>query len=134
MPDAAAKPSSAGAILPFAKEPDARTELAYVKAGEGPLRIYKNDYDKPPTAYISKESDCVFREDDKRAAPIEETIKRLKEGYYQDALAADPNPSASQISFYGAATGVAEQTPSSSSSKDDAPSADKKSPMTPDKT
>lgn len=46
---------------------------------KGPLRIYKNDYDKPPTAYISEEPDCVFGKDDKRAAPIEKAMKRLKE-------------------------------------------------------
>ena len=129
VPDPTAKSSSAEAILPFAKEPDTRTELAYVRAGEGPLRIYKNDYDKPPEAFISEEPDCVFQKDDKRAAPIEEAIKRLEEGYYQEPLAADPNPFAPQTSFWGAFTGAAEEAAaSSSSSKDDPPSADKKSP------
>ena len=73
----------------------------------------------------------MFGKDDKRAAPIEEAIKRLEEeGYYQEALATDPNPFASQFSFLGAFTGVAEEAASSSS---DPPSAEKKSAMTPDR-
>ena len=78
----------------------------------------------------------MFGKDDKRAAPIEEAMKRLKEeGYHQEALAADPNPFASQFSSWGAFTGAAEEAASSSSSsKDDPPSADKKKPMSPDRT
>ena len=84
VPDPSAKSSSAEAILPFAKEPDTRTKLAYVRAGEGPLRIYKNHYDKPPIAYISEETDCcVFGQDDERAAPLEYAFKRLKEEGYR---------------------------------------------------
>lgn len=50
--------ADAGALLPFAKEPDARTEITWTWAGEKPLRIYKNDYDRHPPMTIPK-MNCV---------------------------------------------------------------------------
>lgn len=52
-------------VLPFAKDPDARTEPTYVTAGEAPLRIYKNEYDMPPIEYAPEESGCVVLEDER---------------------------------------------------------------------
>lgn len=45
-------------FLPFTQEADAQMENTWVRAGEPPLRIYKNDYDKPPTSYIPERPSC----------------------------------------------------------------------------
>ena len=65
-------------VLPFVKEPDARTELTFVRAGQAPLRIYKNEYDMPPI----EESGCVVTEDER----YERAMKIVQEeGLYKQA-------------------------------------------------
>ena len=72
-------------LLPFAKEDNARTEPTFVRSGEAPLRIYKNDYDMQPIAYITEEPPCVIREDDPRAAPLEKAMKFVEENGWKGA-------------------------------------------------
>lgn len=65
----------ADVLLPFAKEPDARTEITYREVGQAPLRIYKNDYDMEPDELLSAQH-CVVKYGDKndpRAVRWEET-------------------------------------------------------------
>lgn len=54
--------SGAGAgaetVLPFVQEPDAHVETIWVKVGEAPLRIYKNEYDKTPPVLMFPLSSC----------------------------------------------------------------------------
>ena len=45
-------------VLPFAQEADTHFENTWVRAGEPPLRIYKNDYDKPPVSYVPDHPSC----------------------------------------------------------------------------
>ena len=40
--------ASADSFIPFTQEADAHNEGLWIWPGEKPLRIYKNDYDKPP--------------------------------------------------------------------------------------
>lgn len=71
--------SNAETVIPFNKEPDARTEYTSTRVGEPPLRIYKNEYDKPPTSLWPKRPSCIIKRGDPRAAYIEETIKMVEE-------------------------------------------------------
>lgn len=71
----AAKKTGAETVLPFAKEPDARIELTFVRVGEAPLRVYKNEYDKPPLWYPPLHSGCVERQDE----IFDEAMKIVKE-------------------------------------------------------
>ena len=65
----------ADTVLPFATEPDARTELTFVKVGEAPLRIYKNEYDKQPVSWLPEYSSCVITEDER----MEKAMKIVQE-------------------------------------------------------
>ncbi len=79
--DDAAKSTGVEAVLPFIEEPNARTEPTFVRTGDAPLRIYKNDYDKQPVSYVPKNRHCVIRqgdETDPRAAAWEETMKEAQ--------------------------------------------------------
>lgn len=59
----AAKIAGAGTVLPFAKDLGARMELTFEEAWEGPLRIYKNEYDIPPVSYCPQSTGCVIRQE-----------------------------------------------------------------------
>ena len=69
--------AGAETVLPFAKESDARTELTFGKAGEAPLRIYKNEYDQPPVSYLPEGGSCVITQDDR----LEKAMKFVQEMY-----------------------------------------------------
>lgn len=69
----------ADTLLPFAKEPNARVEPTFVRVGQAPLGIYKNEYDKQPLCYIPVLPSCVIMEDDPRAASMKECIRLIKE-------------------------------------------------------
>lgn len=58
-------------VLPFTQEADAHLEYTFVRAGEPPLRIYKNDYDKQPTSYIPERPSCRI--------PFDEAWKIIEE-------------------------------------------------------
>ena len=58
-----AQTPAAGNPLPFTKEAGARIENTWVRAGEAPLRIYKNEYDKPPVSYRPEPPRCVISQD-----------------------------------------------------------------------
>lgn len=66
----------ADALLPFSKEPNTRIEPTFVRVGESPLRIYKNEYDKHPVSFLPKLPSCVIREDD---PSVKEILKFVKE-------------------------------------------------------
>lgn len=69
---------SAETVLPFAKESDSRTENNFVRVEEAPLRIYKNEYDKPPPSSWPRYS-CVIKQGDPGFASFEETMKAIEE-------------------------------------------------------
>lgn len=73
------KLAGAETILPFVEEPDARTEPTFIMEGEAPLRIYKNEYDKPPVSYPLFDSNCVIRAGTERGKKIDEAMKIVKE-------------------------------------------------------
>lgn len=75
----AEKGNSAETVLPFAKEADARTELTVVRAGETPLRICKNEYDKPAVSYWPARSSYVVRQGDPGAASFDKAMETIKE-------------------------------------------------------
>ena len=73
--DDAAKLANTETVLPFAKEIDARTELTFVREGEAPLRIYKNEYDRPPVSYAPSNQNCVITHDER----LENAMKIVQE-------------------------------------------------------
>ncbi|KAL9133230.1 MAG: hypothetical protein Q9175_005589, partial [Cornicularia normoerica] len=75
----AAKIAGAETVLPLAKEPDARIGFTFVGAVETPLRIYKNEYDKPPLSYLQAHSSCMKRQDERLAVSFDEAMKIVKE-------------------------------------------------------
>lgn len=67
-------------MLPFAKDADARTELTFVKLGEPPLRIYKNEYDKPPASLLPEPCLVIMQDDTTgRYERLDEMIRTVKE-------------------------------------------------------
>ena len=67
-------------VIPFVKEPNARTEPTFVTDGNTPLRIYKNEYDKQEVFWWLRQSRCVIRQGDKsdpRAAQMEKAMKEV---------------------------------------------------------
>ncbi|CAF9930845.1 MAG: hypothetical protein ALECFALPRED_004741 [Alectoria fallacina] len=58
-PHSAAQLPSAESVLPFTQEVDAHTERTWTWTNGRPVRIYKNDYDKPPPACYSDH--CVMK-------------------------------------------------------------------------
>ena len=78
-------------VLPFAKEPDARAERTFVREGEVPLRIYKNEYDKQPESFLPDFPSCVRTEDDglEKAMKIREGNGRDKEPFTYPPLSRD---------------------------------------------
>ena len=103
-------------ILPFVKEPNARTEPTFTMEGEAPLRIYKNEYDKPLVSYPPMLSNCVIRKGTEEGMKMEKTMKFVQDKYpalFQDR----PSPQDAKSARDGA-----------SSSKDVSPSANKKGP------
>ena len=76
-----AKGVSAETLLPFTKEPNARVEPTNVEMGQPPLRIFKNEYDKPRPMLPLPKRKCVIRGGDKndpRAAKMEEVVAAIK--------------------------------------------------------
>lgn len=114
-----AKIAGAETVLPFAKEPDARTELTFIRLGEAPLRIYKNEYDKPPVSHVPLCSGCVRRPDERfeKAMRIVEEKGWDRKARTYPALFQD-RPSLRDA--YSAGDGAA------SSSNNESPVADKK--------
>lgn len=55
----AAHLTHAETLLPFTQEPGAHVERTYIRRGEAPLRIYKNDYDKQPPSPLPN-LHCVY--------------------------------------------------------------------------
>lgn len=78
MSKAGIKSPSAETFLPFAEETAARRELTYVTMGEGPLRIYKNEYDQQPPEFPERPS-CVKPQDEGLAVSFAEAVKTAKE-------------------------------------------------------
>ena len=64
-------------LLP--QEPNARIEKTWVRAGEAPLRVYKNHYDKPPPSYASAAPSCVQRHDEGIPVSFDEAMMIVKE-------------------------------------------------------
>ena len=116
-----ANSANAETILPFTKEPDARVEPTFATMGEAPLRIYKNEYDKPPAPFYPKRMNCVITADERfdRAMKIIEEKGWDREPRTYPALFQD-RPSIRDA--YSAGDGAA------SSSKDGSPSANKQAP------
>lgn len=73
------KGATAEIVLPFAEEAGVRTESPVVRVGEGPLRIYKNEYDKPPVSHWPVRSSCVIKEGDPGFASFEKAIETIEE-------------------------------------------------------
>lgn len=74
--DDTVKDPDADVLLPFTKEPDARTKLTYREVGQASLRIYKNEYDMQPDELLPAYPRCVVNYGDKndpRAVRWEET-------------------------------------------------------------
>lgn len=69
-------------VLPFAKEPDARTEPTYVRVGEAPLRFYKNEYDKQPVSYLPEVPSCVIMDDER----MENAMKIVEENGWEPII------------------------------------------------
>lgn len=75
------KPANAETILPFVKRSDARTEPTFVRLGEEPLRIYKNDYDKPPISPIPRKPSCIIKADSEFGKKMERMMNSAHENY-----------------------------------------------------
>lgn len=119
----AAETAGAETVLPFAKEPNARTELTFVKVGKAPLCIYKNEYDKPPVSYLPDDPGCVKMGDEGVGQKFDEAMKFVQENGW-DKESTYPALFQSQPSLrdaYSARDGT------SFSSKDGSDSANKKS-------
>lgn len=100
--DNAAGIAGAETLLPFAKNPDARTELTFARAGQAPLRIYKNEYDRPPFSYVPLQQNCVIRHDE----GLEEALRVIKENgwdkeTYEELFQAQPSLRDTLSSKYG---------------------------------
>ncbi|KAF6227183.1 hypothetical protein HO133_008625 [Letharia lupina] len=120
----AAKSAGAETVLPFAKEPDARTELTFAKVGKAPLRIYKNEYDQPPVSYLPEDPGCVKMGDGESGAKFDDLMKFVQEKGW-DRAPTYPAPFESQPSLrdaYSARDGA------SFSSKDGSHSANNEGP------
>lgn len=120
----AAKSAGAETVLPYAKEPDARTELTFAKVGKAPLRIYKNEYDQPPVSYLPEDPGCVKMGDGESGAKFDALMKFVQEKGW-DRAPSYPAPFESQPSLpdaYSARDGA------SFSSKDGSHSANNKGP------
>lgn len=115
----------ADTLLPFSKELNARVEPTFVHVGEGPLRIYKNEYDKPPVMLTPKRPSCVITEDDPRGASMKEVMKFIKEIDRDKPTGTPSRPFQSQPSLWSAYPTPEEASSSSSSSKDDPSPANK---------
>lgn len=113
------KGHSAETVLPFTKEADAREEPTVVRAGEAPLRIYKNEYDKPKVSYWPVNSSCVIKDGDPRITDLEQMMESIDE----NELDKIPPTFAGSLSSLGDPFLTADEA--SSSSKDDPSSADK---------
>ena len=70
-------PVGAESFVPFAREPAARTEPTFATLGEGPLRIYKNEYDQRPVMFPPRRS-CVNRPEDGMVVKIDEALAIAK--------------------------------------------------------
>lgn len=109
--------------LPFFKELNARIEPTFVRVGEAPLRIYKNEYDKYPVSFIPKRPSCVITEGDPRAASMKEAMRFIKEIDRDKPTGTPSRPFQSQPSLWSAYPTPEEA--SSSSSRDDPSPANK---------
>ena len=111
-------------VLPFAKESDARTELTFGRVGEAPLRIYKNEYDKPPVSYLEEVPSCVIPADDIR---MEKVMKIVEEnGWDKEPLTYPPFPGFLQANVFPGNANLSRDGASSSSPKEGPPSANRK--------
>ena len=109
-PSDAAKNNKAKTLLPFAKEPAARTEFTFAHVDDAPLRIYKNDYDQPPVSH-SPRANCVIRGEEWDESVREAREKGWAGQRYLGALKASPS-----------------KAKNTSLSTDDQPSMDNKGP------
>ncbi|KAF6230551.1 hypothetical protein HO133_004895 [Letharia lupina] len=79
------KPKEAGQLsgaenpLPFTQEPNAHLENTWVRKGEAPLRIYKNDYDKPPPSWVPAHPSCTQTHDEGLLVSFDEARGIVKE-------------------------------------------------------
>ncbi|CAF9935560.1 MAG: hypothetical protein ALECFALPRED_006476 [Alectoria fallacina] len=120
-----AKIAGAETVLPFAKEPDARIEPTFVRAGEAPLRIYKNEYDKPPVSHLpAYEEKCVKTGDEGLGVLFDEAMRIVKEKGWDQYSRTNPALFELQPSVRDAYSARDE----ASSSKEGSPSATKKHP------
>lgn len=78
-PEHTAQLPKAEPLLPFAQEPYTQIKNTWVRAGESPLRIYKNEYDKPPPSYIPARPSCVQSQDEGKLVSFDEAVKIVKE-------------------------------------------------------
>ena len=107
-PSDVAKNNKAETLLPFAKEPAARTEPTFAHVDDPPLRIYKNNYDQPPVSHSSR-ANCVIR-----AEGWAESVRKAKEEGWADQR------------YLGALKASPSTGKNTSLSKDDQPVMDKK--------
>ncbi len=88
-----------------------------MKVGEPPLRIYKNEYDKPFPSNWQARPSCVIKQGDPGAASYERMMEMIVEKGW------DKTPTFNgDISTFSSTLLTAEEA---SSSKDDSPSASK---------
>ena len=122
--DKAARTPSVATVIPFVKEPIARTEHTYVTNRNIPLRIYKNEYDKQPVCPWLMPSKCVVMLGDKsdpRAAVMEKAmgeVPRLIKEFEQDEKRRKQAALSQSESSLGDASSPADG-PSSSPKKDE---------------
>lgn len=109
-PSDAAKNIRAETLLPFAKEPAARTESTIAHVEDPPLRIYKNKYDQRPVSH-SPRPNCVIRDEGWAESVREAKEKGWADQRYLGAFKTSPS------------TGKNPSLP-----KDDQPFVDKKGP------
>ena len=88
LKDAASLPSEE-TLIPFAQEPEAHTVNTWVRAGEAPLRIYKNGYDKPPPSYVPAYDNCVQSHES-----FDEVVRIMKENGWDKPRSVTYDPSA----------------------------------------
>lgn len=116
----------ADTVLPFAKETNARTELTFVRVGEAPLRIYKNEYDKQPISYLEEVPSCVIPADDERMKMAWKIVE--ENGWDKEPLAYPPLPGLLQANVFPGNADPSRDGASSSSPKEGPPSANRKGP------
>ena len=98
--------------------------------GEAPLRIYKNEYDKPPVSFPLVERNCVIKEGTEEGIKMEKIMKIVEENGWDKEARTYPvlfqnNPILRE--WHSAGDG-ASSSKDDASSKDGSPSANKKGP------